>query len=158
MKQAEIKTVTAQLGLYKVPVASLHYASEGTPIKIKNSQEIADMLRNNWEPGTLEANESFYLVLLNRSNRVKGIILHSKGGLTGTVIDVRTILSAALLSLSCSIIIAHNHPSGSLEPSEADQKITRKLKEAAKHMDITILDHVIMTKESYFSFADEGIL
>ena len=159
MKQADIKTVTEQLGLYKVPVASIHYASEGSLVPpIKNSQEIIDMLRNNWEQGTIEAHESFYLVLLNRSNKVKGITLHSKGGLTGTVIDTRMILCAALLSLSCSIIVAHNHPSGNIQPSEADIKITHKLKQAATHMEITILDHVILTKDSYFSFADEGIL
>ena len=158
MKQSDIKAISKQLNLYKVPVAFLHYASEGSPIPIKNSEEIVDVLRNNWEPGTMEANESFYLVMLNRSNRVKGVVLHSKGGLTGTIIDTRSLLCAALLSLSCAIVIAHNHPSGDAQPSDADVKITHKLKKAAHDMDITILDHVILTKDSYFSFADEGIL
>jgi len=158
MKQADIRQVKEQLKAHKVPVASIHYVEEGEPKPIRNSTEVSEMLRENWEQGTIEAHESFYLVLLNRSNRVKGIILHSKGGLSGTVIDQRLILASSLLSLSCSIILAHNHPSGNTRPSDADLKITQTIKSAAELLNITVLDHIILTKDSYFSFADEGQL
>lgn len=158
MKQADIKQVNEQLRLYGVPKASLHYANEGMSHAVRNSQEVTDLLRTNWEPGTLDAHESFYVLLLNRSNKVKGIVLHSKGGLSGTVIDTRLILAAALLSFSCSIIVAHNHPSGNNQPSDADIKITGRLKKAAEMCEITVLDHIIVTSDTYYSFADEGIL
>jgi len=158
MKQIEIKQVKEQLTLYGVPQATLHYVNDGMNEPIKNSQEVTDMLRNNWEPGTLEAHESFYLILLNRANRVKGIVLHSKGGLSGTVIDTRTLLAAALLAFSCNIIVAHNHPSGNIQPSDADIKITEKINKAAELCEIKLLDHIIITRENYFSFADEGLI
>lgn len=158
MKQSDIKQVKAQLKVAKVPVASLHFVQEGEPTPIQNSTQVSELLRANWEQGTIEAHESFYLVLLNRSNRVKGILLHSKGGLSGTVIDQRLILASSLLSLSCGIILAHNHPSGNTLPSEADRKITQKIKASAELMEINVLDHIILTKDAYYSFADEGIL
>ena len=104
------------------------------------------------------AHEEFWILLLNRNNLVLDKIMVSQGGLSGTVIDVRIILKMALDKLACSIILCHNHPSGNLLPSEADKEITRKIKEAGKHMDIPILDHVIIGNGSYFSFADEGLI
>lgn len=159
MKQSDIKAVKQQLTLYGVPQASLTFVSEGEKKKIHNSDEMASILEHNWEAGTIDATESFYVALLDRSNSVKGIVLHSKGGLTGTVIDTRTILAAALLSLSSSIIVAHNHPSGNTQPSDADIKMTKKLKLAAEHMEIKLLDHIIITKSNgYFSFTNEGLI
>ena len=102
--------------------------------------------------------EEFWILLLNRNNLVLDKIMVSQGGLSGTVIDVRIILKMALDKLACSIILCHNHPSGNLVPSEADKEITRKIKEAGKHMDIPVLDHVIIGNGSYFSFADEGLI
>ena len=104
------------------------------------------------------AHEEFWILLLNRNNLVLDKIMVSQGGLSGTVIDVRIILKMALDKLACSIILCHNHPSGNLVPSEADKEITRKIKEAGKHMDIPVLDHVIIGNGSYFSFADEGLI
>ena len=102
--------------------------------------------------------EEFWILLLNRNNLVIDKVMVSQGGLSGTVIDVRIILKMALEKLACSIILCHNHPSGNLIPSEADKEITRKIKEAGKHMDIPVLDHVIIGNGSYFSFADEGLI
>jgi DNA repair protein RadC len=82
----------------------------------------------------------------------------SAGGLNGTVADVRTIMQTALKSNICSILISHNHPSGNLVPSEANKDLTRKIKEAGKVLDIAVLDHLILTSEAYFSFADEGLM
>lgn len=104
------------------------------------------------------AHEEFWILLLNRNNMVIDQMMVSQGGLSGTVIDVRIILKMALEKLACSLILCHNHPSGNLVPSEADKEITRKIKEAGKHMDIPVLDHVIIGNESYFSFADEGLI
>jgi DNA repair protein RadC len=102
--------------------------------------------------------EEFWVLLLNRNNLVIDKMLVSQGGLSGTVIDVRIILKMALDKLACSIILCHNHPSGNLVPSEADKDITKKIKEAGKHMDIPVLDHLIIANDSYFSFADEGMI
>lgn len=108
------------------------------------------------------SHEEFWILLLNRNNVVIDKFMVSQGGLSGTVIDVRIILQKALKmgleNLACSIILCHNHPSGNLVPSEADKEITRKIKEAGKHMDISVLDHIIIGNESYFSFADEGLI
>ncbi len=102
--------------------------------------------------------EEFWVLLLNRNNLVIDKMLVSQGGLSGTVIDVRIILKMALDKLACSIILCHNHPSGNLIPSEADKDITKKIREAGKHMDIPVLDHLIIANDTYFSFADEGLI
>jgi len=102
--------------------------------------------------------EEFWVLLLNRNNLVIDKMMVSQGGLSGTVIDVRIILKMALDKLACTIILCHNHPSGNLMPSEADKDITKKIKEAGKHMDIPVLDHLIIANDSYFSFADEGLI
>lgn len=102
--------------------------------------------------------EEFWVLLLNRNNLLIDKMLVSQGGLSGTIIDVRIILKMALDKLACSIILCHNHPSGNLVPSEADKEITKKIKEAGKHMDIPVLDHLIIANDAYFSFADEGLI
>ncbi len=102
--------------------------------------------------------EEFWVLYLNRSNRIIESYKLSKGGISGTVIDIRLILKKALEVLSSSLIICHNHPSGNRDPSENDRTITEKLKTAANLMDIKLLDHIIVSDNSYFSFADEGLL
>ena len=106
----------------------------------------------------LNIKEEAVVLFLNRSNRVLGGYKVSSGGITGTIVDVRLILSIALKCLASGIIIAHNHPSGELIPSRTDKELTQKLKEAAKLMDISLLDHLIITCEAYYSFADEGVI
>lgn len=102
--------------------------------------------------------EEFWIIYLNNSNKVLSKSQLSKGGITGTLVDVRLVYKAALEMGAVSIILSHNHPSGALQPSEADKQITRKLKLAGESLDIRILDHLIITETNYYSFADEGVL
>ena len=102
--------------------------------------------------------EEFWIIYLNNSNKVIEQLQLSKGGITGTLVDVRLTLKKALELSATSLILVHNHPSGTLLASEPDKQLTRKLKTAAQSLDIKVLDHVIVTENSYFSFADEGVL
>jgi DNA repair protein RadC len=102
--------------------------------------------------------EVFAVLFLNRSNKINHFQIVSEGGITGTVADPRIILKKALEEDAVSIILCHNHPSGSLRPSKADEELTFKIKEAAKYFDIKVLDHLIVSDDGYYSFADEGIL
>ena len=102
--------------------------------------------------------EEFWILLLNRANRVIDNIRISQGGISGTVIDVRIILKHALDRLASGIILCHNHPSGNLKPSDADMKITSKIRDSCRTMDLHLLDHLIIADNSYFSFSDEGLI
>lgn len=127
----------------------------GDKIRISGSQDVYAL----FQPmiGDL-SHEEFWVLLLNRSNRVMDNIRISQGGISGTVIDVRLILKHALDRLASALILCHNHPSGNLKPSEADVRITSKIAEASKTMDIQLLDHIIIADNSYFSFSDEGMI
>ncbi|WP_372755437.1 DNA repair protein RadC [Mariniflexile sp.] len=107
--------------------------------------------------GELE-HEEFWIIYLNNSNKVIQKTQLSKGGITGTLVDVRLVLKNALEVGATGLVLAHNHPSGTLKPSEADKQITKKLKLAAESLDIKVLDHLIVTENAYFSFADESLL
>jgi DNA repair protein RadC len=124
-------------------------------VKINSSKVIFELM----QPiiGELP-HEEFWIVYLNNSNKVISKTQLSKGGITGTVVDVRLVYKLALEYGATSIVLCHNHPSGSLKPSEADKQITQKLKRAGESLEIAILDHVIITETSYFSFLDQGIL
>jgi DNA repair protein RadC len=126
--------------------------------KITCSKDALDIFKQSWSSDTLDYYEEFKILLLNRSNSVLGLMAISKGGISGTVTDVRIILQAALKSNSSGLIVCHNHPSGNLNPSESDTKITQKIKEAGNLMDIQLLDHLIINDEDYYSFADNGLL
>ena len=113
----------------------------------------------NWDLDSIEHIEEFKLLLMNRSNSVLGILAVSKGGISGTVTDIRLIYQAAIKANASGIIVCHNHPSGNLNPSESDTKLTQKIKEAGNLMDIQLPDHLILTMDgSYYSFADNGLL
>jgi DNA repair protein RadC len=128
-------------------------------LKVKCSRDAYDIFIENWDPDSIEHTEEFKILLINRSNSVLGIFPVSKGGLSGTVTDVRLIYQAAIKANASGIIVCHNHPSGNLNQSESDSKITQKIKEAGNLMDIQLLDHIILTMDGeYFSFADQGIL
>lgn len=127
-------------------------------LKITNSKQSYDILMACWNKATLELQEEFKVLLLNRSNQVLGIYPLSKGGTASTVVDAKLVFSVALKCNASSIIIAHNHPSGNLNPSEADKSITEKLKKAGKYLEINLLDHLIVTKDDFFSFNDNGLL
>lgn len=151
-----------QLSMFNVAEVQLTYNSKvpaSQRRKISSSRDANDIFKENWNSDTLEHCEEFKILLLTRSNAVLGLVEVSKGGISGTVTDVRIILQAALNSNSSGIIVCHNHPSGNLNPSESDSKITQKIAEAGKIMDIQLLDHLIISAEdSYFSFADQGLL
>lgn len=127
--------------------------------QIKSSKDAARLLYEHWDINNIGLQESFKVMLLNNNNKVKGIYLLSKGGITGTVVDLRILFAVVLKSLSVALILAHNHPSGTLKASEADKQITDKIKKAAMLFDIKVLDHLIIVPNGdYYSFADNGIL
>lgn len=126
--------------------------------KITNSQVTYSFLLSCWNKNTIELQEEFKVLLLNRNNQVLGIYTLSKGGTSQTTVDIKLLFSVALKCNAHSIILAHNHPSGSLHPSDSDKKITTKIIKASKYLDITILDHIILTKNNYYSFADNGLV
>lgn len=125
-----------------------------------DSKSVADLLYQSWNKESIGLHESFKVLLLNNNNKVNGIFELSRGGISGTVVDIRILFAVTLKSLSVAMILAHNHPSGTLRPSEADKQITKKIKKAAEFFDIRVLDHIILSplEEDYFSFADNGIL
>ena len=127
-------------------------------VKVTNSQIMFDLVIKYWDLDIIEFQEEVKIILLNRANIVLGIYEMSKGGISGTVVDIRIILGVALKCSACNIIMIHNHPSGKLVPSDADKSITRKLKEACDLLEISLLDHLIITKEGYYSFSDEGAM
>ena len=125
---------------------------------IKTSKDAWTILQNNWDVNKIDFIEQFKVILLNRANKVLGILKASSGGVTGTLVDPKVVFVAALKANACGIIISHNHPSENLKPSLKDQQITAKLKNGAELLDISLLDHLIITSEGYLSFADEGLL
>ena len=130
----------------------------GMPLQktsIHNSNDIAVYLRTVLKDYAFEV---FAVLFLNRANKVNHFEIISKGGITGTVADPRIILKKALDAQATAIVLSHNHPSGNLKPSRADEDLTQKIKLAASFLDIKVLDHVIVSDEGYFSFADEGII
>ena len=126
-------------------------------VKISSSNDVNNYIRSVY-PVSIDIREAMLVLLLNNSNRTLGYSIASIGGITGTLVDVRLVLRDALLTQSTGLILIHNHPSGTLKPSQSDINITNKVKKAAELMDIKVLDHLILTEDSYYSFADDGIL
>lgn len=126
--------------------------------KITCSRDAYQLLMDTWDQNKIELVEQFKVMLLNRANRVLGIYEVSTGGITGTVADIRLIFAAALKANCVHIMLTHNHPSSNLQPSNADNQLTAKFKEAGKFLDIGVLDHLIVSKDEYYSYADEGLL
>jgi len=150
-----------QISLYQVSEINLTYrpkfkASERP--KITSSKDAYEILYNNWDLGKIELLEQFKILLLNRANNVIGIFQVSSGGIAGTVADPKLIFSTALKACASSIILSHNHPSGNLQPSQQDIELTKKIKTGGSYLDIMVLDHVIITPDRYYSFADEGMI
>ncbi|UCS93823.1 JAB domain-containing protein [Echinicola marina] len=124
--------------------------------KITSSKEAYDVLLENWDKSKLQFVEQFKVMLLNRSNRVLGVVDVSTGGTSGTVADPKIIFAAAVKSNSSGMILVHNHPSGNRFPSNADNNLTERMVKLGKLMELPVLDHIIVTSESYYSYADEG--
>ena len=131
----------------------------GTLFQVRSSHSAYDYISRVYDKATIGLYEEFNVLLLNRANRIIGCLKLSKGGLTGTVVDIRILFATTLKSMACAIILAHNHPSGNLNPSEADKDLTSQIKQAGKLLDIQVIDHLILgINDDYVSFSDEGWL
>ena len=148
---AKAITIAAALELGRRRQASVYLEKT----VIRSSSDLAQYLRANIKDYSYEV---FAVVFLNKANKINHFEIISRGGITGTVADPRIILKKALEEDATSIVLCHNHPSGNLKPSRADEELTHKIKEAAKYFDITVMDHIIVSEEGYYSFSDEGIL
>lgn len=147
-----------KLDFSRPPKVRIVYSKNQKPsesVKVTSSKDVYNWFKKLWS-SQLQTREEMLILLLNRNNQILGYHTLSSGGITGTVADIRLLYSVALNALATSVIIAHNHPSGNLSPSESDRVLTRKVKAAGQVMDIALLDHLIITKEGYYSFADQG--
>lgn len=148
--------------MFKVSEIEVSYSNKipaKDRIQITNSRMSANVLLDSWNMGQIEMREEFKVLLLNKSNRVLGINTLSSGGLSGTVVDTKILFATALKSMAAAIIICHNHPSGSLQPSQADIEMTKRIKKAGEILDLPLLDHIILSPTGeYYSFADECMI
>lgn len=153
---------TNTLALAQVAEIELIYKSKVKPSerpKVTTSHDAFNLLKQNWDENKIEFVEQFKVLFLNRANKVLGIFELSTGGVSGTVADPKLVFTAALKLNACNIILCHNHPSGNIKPSRADEQLTQKIKEAGKYLDLPVIDHLIISSEDgYYSFADEGLL
>jgi DNA repair protein RadC len=142
----------------------LKYVPTNTKIrdygKIKSSKDAYDFIYSLYDPDTIGLKETFIVIFLNRASNIIGYNIHSSGGIDGTVIDIRLIIATALKCAATSIIIAHNHPSGNLEPSVQDKKSTTNLNQALEIFNICLIDHLILSpnERKYNSFVDVGLI
>jgi DNA repair protein RadC len=123
--------------------------------QVRSSKDAYQFIKDVLFEG-MEIQEHFVVLFLSQSNQIIGYYRHSKGTINSTQVDIELVMAVAIKSLSKAMIVSHNHPSGNKEPSEADRTMTKKLKQAAALFDISVLDHVIVTNEGYYSFADSG--
>ena len=142
----------------KISEYSLKYTkSKIQKTKVTTSESASNVIRKFYFDD-INIYESFFILLLNRANNTTGFAKISQGGTAGTVVDIKIIAKYAVESLSSAVIICHNHPSGNKQPSDADLNITRKIKDALLLLDIQLIDHIIITENDFFSFADNGNL
>ena len=150
-----------QSALFQVSEINISYSpiiKNSERVKVTTSRDVFKVFLDTWDSNKIDLFEQFKVLLLNKGNKVLGIFEASSGGVSGTVVDAKLVFGTALKSCASSIIVAHNHPSGNLRPSQCDIEITKKLKEGGKLLDIAVLDHMVITSEGYYSFADEGVL
>jgi len=126
--------------------------------QIDSASKAYEILLGNWNQDKIALIEEFKIILLNRRNRVLGMVNISQGGMAGTIADPKIIFAVALKACASGIILSHSHPSGESSPSESDISLTRKLVEVGNLLDIRVLDHIIVCEDRYFSFLDEGML
>lgn len=150
-----------QKELFKVAEVQISYKPHFNPQelpKITSSKQAYDILLSNWDANLINYIEQAKIILLNRNNRVLGIVDLSTGGRGSTVIDVRVVFCIALKAAATNIILVHNHPSGGLKPSSGDIKITETLKQSGKLLGIELYDHLIICENGYYSMADEAMM
>jgi DNA repair protein RadC len=156
-----MKRVIIKEEIFQVAEVELIYKSKGKPSdrpKITSSKDAFDILIQTWDNNRIDLVEQFKVIFLNPSKAVTGIYELSSGDLQSTVVDIRLVFAAALKAAATSIVLAHNHPTGSLNPSEADQKTTKRIVAGGKLLSIHLLDHLIISRDGYLSMADEGLL
>ena len=127
-------------------------------MRVIEAKSAYEVLLKSWDRDTIEIVEQFKIMLLNKSNKVLGISLISVGGISSATVDTKVLFGIALKSGASQIILAHNHPSGYIMPSDADKRLTRKIVEASRYLDIEVLDHIIVTPEKFYSFADMRLI
>ncbi|TWP25464.1 DNA repair protein [Apibacter muscae] len=127
-------------------------------IKLENSEQLYHLALSIWNKNTLELQEEVKVLYLNQANVVLGYYSLAKGGISACYVDIRLILSTALKTNASAIIVVHNHPSGNNKPSLKDKELTKKIKQACNLLELVLLDHIIIAKEHYYSFADQGNL
>jgi DNA repair protein RadC len=147
-----------EVNLFSEMIIDYRYKENAPKVVLKQSIETYSYLKSIWDDGSIEFKEEFKAVYMNRNNRVIGWVTIGVGGIAGVVADPKVIFANAITAGASGIIISHNHPSGNLEPSGSDLEITRKIVNGAKLLDMTVLDHMILSKYGYFSFCDEGQL
>lgn len=141
----------------KIPeIRVTYHGPKGPRQKITKAKHAYSVLKEIWNMDTIDLLEESKLLLLNRNNQVLGIFHLSSGGVAGTVIDPKIVFAVSLKCNASSIILAHNHPSGNLQPSDTDVRITKRLKEIGDILDLNLLDHLILTKENFYSMHDNG--
>jgi len=147
--------------LNQVAEISLTYTPQIRPMdrpQVFTANEAYQVLLSVWDKGKIEFIEEFKVILLNRNKRVLGVCTVTTGGLSECLVDTKLVFASALLGCATDIILAHNHPSGNKQPSVNDYRLTKQLSEAGKVLDIKVVDHIIVTSDDYYSFADEGVL
>jgi len=147
--------------LFKIAQVELIYRNKVKAAdrpKVTNSKDAYKLFLSTWDENKIELVESFQIMLLDRRNTCLGISEISTGGVNSCIADPKIIFATALKSRACNLILAHNHPSGDIVPSNADMMVSRKIKQGAGLLDIQVLDHLIVTPDQYYSFADEGKL
>jgi len=147
--------------LYQIAEVELIYKSKvkaSERPQISTTRDAYHVFLQVWDKNKIDLLEQFKVLFLNTAGKALGIYELSTGGIAGTIADPRLIFSAALKANAVSIVLCHNHPSGNLRPSRQDEELTEKIRNAGKFLDIKVLDHIIITSESYFSFADEGLV
>ncbi len=147
--------------LNTVSEVELVYKSKVKPSQrpqLESSKDCYQLLLQTWDENRMMFVEQFKVILMNRAHRVLGFYELSTGGVSATVVDIKLVFMAALKANACNLILSHNHPSGNLKPSMADERLTRKIKTAGTLLEIEVLDHIIVTSEGYYSFADEGMI
>jgi len=160
IKNLKIMTTTTKT-YYQVPEIKLSYSTNFKILErpeIKSSSIANDIFLAHWDLGSIQFIEEFKILLLNKASRVLGIFNASTGSLTHAIADPRLIFTAALKTTASGIILAHNHPSGNLKPSQSDIQTTKRFKDCGTLLGIDVIDHLIISNEGYYSFADEGLL
>lgn len=142
-----------------IPRIKLSYVTpKGNRPQFKTSSDVYHVVKHLYDRSTIELREEFNVLYVNRNNRLLGVLPLSIGDVKGSIVDVRIVIVTALLSNASSIILVHNHPSGNTSPSTEDKEITSRISHAAKFHSLKVIEHMIVTKDGYLSFSDEGLL